>query len=135
MKRSSAPSVVWKKKKEADGTSICVDENGRPLAAANGEKINHLDWFTEKVMAAAEEEAPEERGRRTRVEVHITKKNFVLNSPASTPLCFAVVFTNNNREAKKNVSGDGMCSLFPHPCFILPIETTPQIDFCGLARI
>jgi hypothetical protein len=110
MRRSAAPSVVWKKKKLADGSAQGLDSDGSPLAQS-GEKQNHLDIYKEKENVSVEEPTAEDdmhAGRRTRQEAKVIKKNFALNSPNSIPICFAVKFTNLNRTAKKNLQGDGM---------------------------
>lgn len=112
MRRSAAPSVVWKKKKLADGSALAVAVESSPSA---GEKVNHLDAYKEKENVPMIEEQVEDLGRRTRHEVRITKKNFAINDPAATPLCFAVKFINANRTAKKNLEGHG--SLSSYLCF------------------
>lgn len=106
MRRSACPSIVWKKKKLADGSALACDSNGNSLATDN---VNHLDMYKEREPLATVEEVLDELGpRRSRQEVKLVKKNYVINTPAAPPICFAVKFLNLNRTAKKNLQGDGM---------------------------
>jgi len=112
MRRSACPSVVWKKKKLADGSALACDASGHPLPE---DKVNHLDVYKEKENVPAEEVLVDELGpRRTRTEAKQVKKNFAFNDPNNAPLCFAVQFVNLNRTAKKNLSGYGTLPILFH---------------------
>lgn len=106
MRRSACPSIVWKKKKLEDGSALGLDANGEEVIS--GDKVNHLDMYKEKENIPVEPVLIEEyEGRRSRHEPKVIKKNFVLNSGTSVPICFAVHFVNLNRTAKKNLQGFG----------------------------
>lgn len=111
MRRSSCPSVVWKKKKLADGSALGLDPNGEAVVV---DKINHLEMYKEKENLPVEEVVVDEyEGRRSRHEAKVVRKNFALNSASAVPICFAVHFVNLNRTAKKNLSGHGTYYLKP----------------------
>lgn len=95
--------MVWKKRKLADGSALKLDQNGSPVLP---DDINHLDIFSKQDKEVVEEEKEDTLGIGKHGGI-ITKKNFALNSANSLPICFAVKFTNQNRTAKKNLTGHG----------------------------
>lgn len=98
MKRSLAPSILFKKRKLAGDDSMSL------LHTAKMDGINHLDLFTTKTPSpSTEDNEPETVDTSNNV-----LKNFVINSSGSPEIAFAVSFKNTKRFAKTDLSGHGM---------------------------
>lgn len=109
MKRSLAPSILFKKRKLIGDESLALHN------ISNVEGINHLELFTLKPSSPPNEDQKADEDVDTNNNV---LKNYVINSPGSSEIAFAVSFRNTKRFAKTDLSGHGMFIFLIH-CFTL----------------
>lgn len=100
MRRSSAPSSLFKRAKLSASEDACAEPTAEKLKSLNHLQRFDLELLKPPKVAEIQDSSPDKENET------VLKTNYSVY-PNGKPLCFAISFVNTNRTAKKDVSGDG----------------------------
>jgi predicted transcriptional regulator len=98
MKRKAAPSVLWRTTK--------IPRLEGDLALNGLKEVNHLERFSlQKLQETIQQEDKENRdSQQSCQEVQTIEKNYLLTSPQSKEVCFAVEYKSLKKAPNNSVS-------------------------------
>jgi hypothetical protein len=115
MKRKAAPSILWKNSK--------IPRLEGDLAVSGLKDVNHLERFSlQKLQTVIKQEDKENHNNQeTAHDMQTIEKNYLLTSPQSKEVCFAVQY-KSLKTAPNNMSAEGLLVVFYHWCTLYNMD-------------